>query len=161
MAADTAELMSHVKDADSFHLPFGRHIDLPNYGTVEVLPSWNCFGWFDVPALEIQLKLTKFMVLEVVAAHELDVQVAIMLDTRGVEIRTGRLHQGSAMLTTGAPFVLYTDGRIGDAAGVSVSYALLPEEVSPGTKILLDDGVAADAPESVANGPAAAAAPAA
>jgi pyruvate kinase len=36
---------------------------------------------------------------------------------------------------------LYTDGREGDSDGVSISYAELPEEVSIGTKVLLDDGV--------------------
>ena len=77
MAADTSELMSHVKDADYFHLPFGMEISLPNYGVVEVLPSWSVPSWsifgskvggFDVPAFEITLKLTKFMALELVAA---------------------------------------------------------------------------------------------
>lgn len=82
MAADTAELMSHVKDADYFHLPNGTEegylVHLPNYGTAEILPSWSIpswslFGWFEVPAIDvpaftIELKLTKFMVLELVAA---------------------------------------------------------------------------------------------
>ncbi len=82
MAADTAELFSHVKDADSFHVPAflwrqlpeslqGAHpgqIPLPNYGTWEVWSSFNVLGQFDVPAFQINLQLTKFMVLELVAA---------------------------------------------------------------------------------------------
>jgi len=75
------------------------------------------------------------------AARELGANVAIMLDTKGVKIRTGRLEGGVARLTTGNPFTLFTDGRIGDARGASVSYRDLPEEVVPGSKILIDDGV--------------------
>ena len=75
------------------------------------------------------------------AAHELGANIAVMLDTKGVKIRTGRLEGGVARLVTGDPFTLFTDGRIGDARGAAVSYALLPEEVVPGSKILIDDGV--------------------
>jgi pyruvate kinase len=75
------------------------------------------------------------------AAAELDTHVAIMLDTRGVEIRTGRIEGGNLSLTTGQPFALYADKRIGGQDGVSVSYEGLPGEVKPGTRILIDDGV--------------------
>jgi pyruvate kinase len=75
------------------------------------------------------------------AARELGANVAVMLDTKGVKIRTGRLEGGVARLVTGDTFTLYTDGRLGDARGASVSYAELPEEVVPGSKILIDDGV--------------------
>jgi pyruvate kinase len=75
------------------------------------------------------------------AAHELNANVAIMLDTKGVKIRTGRLAGGVARLVTGEPFTLFTDGRVGDARGASVSYTDLPDEVVPGSKILIDDGV--------------------
>ena len=75
------------------------------------------------------------------AADELGANVAIMLDTKGVKIRTGRLEGGHALLTTGEPFTLYTDGRLGDSSGTSVSYRELPMEVSSGSKILIDDGV--------------------
>ena len=64
-----------------------------------------------------------------------------MLDTKGVKIRTGRVEGGVAHLVTGEPFTLYTDGRMGDARGVTVSYTELPDEVEPGSKILIDDGV--------------------
>jgi pyruvate kinase len=72
---------------------------------------------------------------------ELSANVAVMLDTKGVKIRTGRLAGGTVHLETGAPFTLYTDGRTGDARGVSVSYQALPEQVEPGSTILIDDGV--------------------
>jgi pyruvate kinase len=75
------------------------------------------------------------------AARELGANVAVMLDTKGVKIRTGRVEGGVARLVTGDPFTLYTDGRIGDARGASVSYSELPDEVEAGSKILIDDGV--------------------
>ena len=75
------------------------------------------------------------------AKDELGANVAVMLDTKGVKIRTGRVEGGVAHLTTGESFALYTDGRIGDARGASVSYSKLPDEVEPGSKILIDDGV--------------------
>ncbi|HEX5065991.1 MAG TPA: pyruvate kinase [Myxococcota bacterium] len=75
------------------------------------------------------------------ACTELAANVAVMLDTKGVKIRTGRVAGGAVVLETGSPFTLYTDGRLGDAQGASVSYEALPEQVEPGSTILLDDGV--------------------
>jgi pyruvate kinase len=75
------------------------------------------------------------------AARELGANVAVMLDTKGVKIRTGRVAGGVARLVTGDLFTLHTDGREGDARGASVSYSKLPDEVVPGSKILIDDGV--------------------
>jgi pyruvate kinase len=75
------------------------------------------------------------------AADESSANIGIMLDTRGVEVRTGRLTGGIADLTTGEPFDLFSDERFGDASGVSVSHRELFEEVSEGVAILLDDGV--------------------
>lgn len=74
------------------------------------------------------------------AANELNKHVAIMVDTRGLEIRTGKLEGGEVNLLAGDKFSLYTDGRSGDAAGVSISYKGLSEEIKSGVGILLDDG---------------------
>jgi pyruvate kinase len=73
-------------------------------------------------------------------AHEVGAHIAIMVDTRGIEIRTGQLNGGYAELAPGASFVLYAQPCIGNAEGVSVSYKRLPQEVGPRTPILLDDG---------------------
>ena len=67
-------------------------------------------------------------------------RVAVMIDTRGIEIRTGQLRDNYADLARGTDFILRTDGQPGDAGGVSVSYAKLPREVKIGDVILLDDG---------------------
>jgi pyruvate kinase len=73
-------------------------------------------------------------------ANEMGVPVAIMVDTRGIEVRSGKLSDGSVELMSGEEFTLYTDGRIGNRSGVSVTYKNLPDEVGPDTPILLDDG---------------------
>ncbi len=74
------------------------------------------------------------------AAARMGAQIAIMVDTRGIEIRTGKLENGMLELTAGETFCLFTDDRIGDQSGVSVSNHSLPSEVTQGTPILLDDG---------------------
>lgn len=73
-------------------------------------------------------------------ASAMGVHLAIMVDTRGIEIRTGKLENNSAELVRGAKFILYTDGRIGTDKGVSVTYRNLPREVKSGIPILIDDG---------------------
>jgi pyruvate kinase len=75
------------------------------------------------------------------AATECSANIAVMLDTKGVEIRTGRLSGGSALLETGGRFRLTTDDRVGNAGGCTVSYSELPAEVAEGARILLDDGL--------------------
>ena len=75
-----------------------------------------------------------------VAARQLGTNIAIMIDTRGIEIRTGVIEGGPIELKPGGSFSLHTDDRPGDADGVSVTYHKLYEEVRQGTPILLDDG---------------------
>jgi pyruvate kinase len=74
------------------------------------------------------------------AASLVDTNVAIMIDTRGIEVRTGMLDPESVELGTGDTFMLYTRERPGDRDGVAVSFKGLAEEVTAGTVILLDDG---------------------
>ncbi len=74
------------------------------------------------------------------AAESLSANIAIMIDTRGIEIRTGLLQDGPIELTIGDRFSFYTDGRRGSLEGVSINYKQLPSEVKTNTPILLDDG---------------------
>ncbi len=74
------------------------------------------------------------------AAREVKRHVAIMVDTRGIEIRTGKLESGIVELEDGDPFSLYCDDRVGSQEGVSVTYSGLYKDVEAGTAILLDDG---------------------
>lgn len=69
------------------------------------------------------------------------IPVAIMLDTKGPEVRTKLVRGEKVTLTPGSEFVLTTREIEGDEKGVSVTYARLPELVSPGTRILIDDGL--------------------
>ena len=74
------------------------------------------------------------------AAENLGRHVAIMIDTRGIEVRTGLIPAGSIELVAGSKFSIFTDGRAGDEKGVSVTYQRLGLEINPGETILLDDG---------------------
>lgn len=74
-------------------------------------------------------------------AKELGRNVAIMLDTKGPEIRTGMLKGDRAELKRGERIVLTSEQVEGDAGRLSVSYARLPQEIEPGDRILLDDGL--------------------
>ena len=74
------------------------------------------------------------------ARHELGLPVAIMLDTKGPEIRIRQFENGYVNLQVGQKFTLTTDNVQGNEKIVSVTYEKLPEIVKKGTKILLNDG---------------------
>ncbi len=73
-------------------------------------------------------------------AERVGANVGAMVDTRGREIRTGRVEGGSVRLEAGHEFVLYTDDRAGNADGVSITHPSLPDHVKLRDPILLDDG---------------------
>ena len=75
--------------------------------------------------------------------------VALLADTKGPEIRLCTFQGGKAELVTGATFTLTSDTIIGDATRVGMTYPGLPQEVLPGARILLDDGLIELAVESV------------
>lgn len=86
-------------------------------------------------------QLTKFNLLKKVR-EELNIPVAAMLDTKGPEIRTGKLVGGEPVcLEPGSEYTLTTREVIGDASVGHVTYDGLPEDVSEGDKILIDDGL--------------------
>ena len=69
---------------------------------------------------------------------------AILLDTKGPEIRTGLLKDGKKVnLQGGATFTLTTEDIVGDEKRVSISYAGLVDDVDAGKTILIDDGLIA------------------
>ena len=86
------------------------------------------------------------------AASELGRNIAIMIDTRGIEIRTGLLAEETVTLVPGELFSLHTKNIPGDASGVSITYQKLFEEVRRGIPILLDDGAIELEVESVTDG---------
>lgn len=73
-------------------------------------------------------------------AREMGEHIAIMADTKGIEIRTGKLVDTTAELTAGDSFILYSYAREGNREGVSINYHNLHNEVKKGTPILLNDG---------------------
>lgn len=67
---------------------------------------------------------------------------AILLDTKGPEIRTGLLKDGKKVqLTTGSAFTLTIDEVQGDCNKVSITYPGVVEDVDKGRVILIDDGL--------------------
>lgn len=70
------------------------------------------------------------------------VPVAILLDTKGPEIRTGVLKEGKKVtLETGRTFTLSTKEIEGDNTRVSITYPGLIDDVQIGSTILIDDGL--------------------
>ena len=72
--------------------------------------------------------------------NELKAPLAIMLDTKGPEIRVKQFRNGSETLETGAKFVLTTKDVEGTKDKVSITYPDLPGQLTEGQKILIDDG---------------------
>ena len=74
-------------------------------------------------------------------AKKLGRNVAIMLDTKGPEIRTGVLKEGQITLKTGDSFTLTTEQIEGTQEKVSVTYDQLPRDLYIGARVLIDDGL--------------------
>ena len=72
---------------------------------------------------------------------ELDCHTALLLDTKGPEIRIKTFKNKRVELKTGDRFALYLTDREGDESGVSITYPDLYRDISVGTKILIDDGL--------------------
>ena len=72
---------------------------------------------------------------------ELNLPIAIMLDTKGPEYRIGTFKDGSVELKEGDLFTFTTEQTEGDQNKVSVSYAKLYEDMAPGDIILLNNGL--------------------
>jgi pyruvate kinase len=66
--------------------------------------------------------------------------VALMADLPGPKIRIGRFGAEPVELAAGDPFTLTTDDIVGDRTRVSVSFARLPQVVTPGDILFLNDG---------------------
>lgn len=74
---------------------------------------------------------------------ELGIPVAILLDTKGPEVRTGVLENGEKVhFETGDKTIITTDdGVVGNHERFSLDFKNLPNEVKPGDRILIDDGL--------------------
>jgi pyruvate kinase len=76
------------------------------------------------------------------ASQRLEKPVAILQDLQGPKIRTGPLagHQ-PVLLNDGATVVITTRDVPGDATTIGTTYADLPNDVRPGDRLLLADGL--------------------
>lgn len=78
------------------------------------------------------------------AATKLNLPLAVLVDLSGPKIRTRQLKDGKpVVLTTGAEFTLTTREILGDEREVATNYPDLPRVVTPGARLLLDDGAIA------------------
>ncbi|WP_342565351.1 pyruvate kinase [Paenibacillus sp. FSL R7-0345] len=75
------------------------------------------------------------------ASQELGKTVAILLDTKGPEIRTGKLEVEPIELVQDEYLTLTTEEILGDQNRISITYSDLPNDVSVGSTILIDDGL--------------------
>jgi pyruvate kinase len=75
------------------------------------------------------------------AAEKAGQPIALMLDTKGPEMRLGKFDGGKVHLSMGQVFTLTSRDVLGTKEIVSVNYKNLANEVAPGTKILLSDGL--------------------
>lgn len=73
--------------------------------------------------------------------HNLKRPVALLLDTKGPEIRLGNFTNDSVFLKQGQLYELSTEDVMGNEEICHISYANLPEEVEVGTRILINDGL--------------------
>ena len=67
--------------------------------------------------------------------------VALLLDTKGPEIRTKNFDTDSVMLQAGNSFTLTGREVSGNSSIVSITYPQLAEDIMPGQHILIDDGL--------------------
>lgn len=76
-------------------------------------------------------------------SKKLNREIAIILDTKGPEIRTGKFEPKKLELTKGTEFTVYAGDMdvIGDTTKCAVTYAGLANDVKPGNTILIDDGL--------------------
>ncbi|HQO40099.1 MAG TPA: pyruvate kinase [Spirochaetota bacterium] len=72
---------------------------------------------------------------------ELGRSAALLLDTKGPEIRLKKFRNGKIMLPTGSKFILTTEDIEGDETRVSVTYKEITKDLAKGNRVLIDDGL--------------------
>lgn len=72
---------------------------------------------------------------------KLGLPVAILLDTKGPEYRIGTFKDGKIVLHDGDDFTFTTARVVGDESRVSVSYENLHNELQPGDRVLVNNGL--------------------
>lgn len=75
------------------------------------------------------------------ASQKVGKPVALLLDTKGPEMRLGKFKGGKTFLTKNSTFIITADEVEGTNERASVNHKLLPQEVQTGNMILLSDGL--------------------
>lgn len=74
-------------------------------------------------------------------SNELGIPVAVLLDTKGPEIRLKSIDGGKTELVAGQKFILTSEEVVGNNEKVSITYKNLKNDISVGSTILIDDGL--------------------
>ncbi len=74
-------------------------------------------------------------------SRQLCKDVAILIDSRGPEVRIGEIGREPVMLSAGQEFTLTARPITGDQHAVSITYPGLAREIGPGKTIFIDDGL--------------------
>ena len=75
------------------------------------------------------------------ARLEMGKPIALVLDTKGPEIRTKTFENDKVYLEQGSEFTLTTKDIVGDETRVAVTYEDLPQDLRVGNRVLFDDGL--------------------
>lgn len=77
----------------------------------------------------------------VAVREETGLPIATLLDTKGPEIRVKDFKEGAIELKEGQKFTLSIGDFLGDENRVAISFEDLYQDVEPGSRILIDDGL--------------------
>jgi pyruvate kinase len=85
----------------------------------------------------------KARIIEIVrqVAKHSDKAIGIIADLQGPKIRVGRMENGALPLAKGELLDITTDECLGRSGLISTIYRELPQDVKPGSRILMDDGL--------------------
>lgn len=72
---------------------------------------------------------------------KLNKPIAIMQDLQGPKLRVGKIKNGAVLLEKDNTIIITVDEILGDEKIISTSYKYLPQDLKPGDRILLDDGL--------------------
>ena len=84
-----------------------------------------------------EMKINRFKKVR----EELNAPLAILLDTKGPEIRTHLMKDGKVELKAGQKLIISVDEVLGTNEKISITYRELVHDVDIGTRILIDDGI--------------------
>ncbi len=73
--------------------------------------------------------------------EELNLPIALLLDTKGPEIRTGNFENNRIQLEEGDRVTVIASSALGNQSMITVTYADIHKDLKPNDRILIDDGL--------------------